>query len=100
TAPGEHAAIFGMECHALHPAGRIRLLVEHFPGLGVPDLDDPIKATRGEQRPIRAERYTANSVSVREGTHDFLAGRHVPDSHSAICTGRGEPRDICLWIER
>src|SRR5205807_4022947 len=76
-------------------------LVEQLPGTRVPDFDDAITTTRGQEASILAERHAARIMGVAQRwVHDLLARFHVPDPDGAIRTGRGQTRDIWMGTER
>src|SRR5207302_5760817 len=58
TPPGQNVTVFGMEHDTLHGTGGIRQLMEQLPGAGVPDLDDLIVTTGGQELSILADRHT------------------------------------------
>src|SRR5262249_11044761 len=101
AAPGQHAALLGMERHALHRGRQIGALVEQLPRLRVPDFDHMILSTRGQETSILAKRHAAHIISAvaERWLHDLLA-RHVPDADGALRTRRGQTRAIRIRTER
>jgi len=66
----------GAECHASDTGGMIPEGQDLLPGLGVPDLDGPIAARRGDPPAIGAERHALGEIGVPDQrAYDAAAGR-------------------------
>src|SRR5262249_48306340 len=62
---------------------------------GVPNLDGPIMAPRGQVSAVAAERDGPHGIRMAQRRpNEFLAGHHVPDSDRAIHTRRSEQSEV------
>ena len=75
----------GLKATQMTPGGMIPEGQDLLPGLGVPELDGPVAARRGDPPAIGAERDARDRVGVPDQReHDAAAGRvDHPDLRSA-----------------
>ena len=65
-----------------------------FPVIGVPDLNCPLRASRGESRPVGAPRHRGDLPDVSPQSQQLSSRPRVPDPDRRIGAGRGQPGPV------